>query len=86
MSLSAQSGRRVAADMSISELIEQWMDEQVGRAGAGVRARPRIGLVAASGVLRDDPFLTYQGEEWGKGGENRCRARNRRGYRSYCER
>lgn len=64
MSLSAQSGRRVAADMSISELIEQWMGEQVGRAGAGsgVRTRPRIGLVAASGVLRDGAWPVYGGD------------------------
>ena len=62
LSLPTAGGVRVATDLSVSELLEQWVAEQMGRAEANVRARPRIGLVSASGVLRDGAWPVYGGD------------------------
>ena len=51
-----------ATDLSVSELLEQWVAEQVEHAGAETRARPRIGVLAARGVLRDAGWPVYGGD------------------------
>jgi gamma-glutamyl-gamma-aminobutyrate hydrolase PuuD len=59
MSYFGQPGVRVVGDASVSELVEQWVGEQVQRGGAASRARPRIGLVAYSSMLRDGGWPVY---------------------------
>ena len=62
MSLPTPGSGRGMTDLSVSELLEQWVAEQVGRVGSVTRARPRIGIVAASGVLRDGTWPVYGGD------------------------
>jgi len=50
------------ADMSVSELLEQWIGEQLGRTDAAGCPRPRIGVLAASGTLRDGGWPVYGGD------------------------
>src|SRR5258708_17867563 len=47
------------ADTSVSELLEQWIGEQLGRGNATRCQRPRIGVLAASGTLRDGGWPVY---------------------------
>ena len=62
MNLPAPGEVGEAIDLSVSELLEQWVAEQVECAGAETRARPRIGVLAARGVLRDGGWPVYGGD------------------------
>lgn len=59
------SESKVLDDTPISELVEQWMGEQLQRkhdataTTAAVRKRPRIGLLASSSDLRDGGWPVY---------------------------
>jgi gamma-glutamyl-gamma-aminobutyrate hydrolase PuuD len=57
-----QTGVQAVADGSVSELLEQWVGEQLGRAEVSRRERPRIGILAASGTLRDGGWPIYGGD------------------------
>ena len=59
MSYFGQAGMHVVGDASVSELVEQWVGEQLQRDGVARRDRPRIGLVAYSSVLRDGGWPVY---------------------------
>ena len=62
ISLPMPGSERGTTDLSVSELLVQWVAEQIGHVGAGVRSRPRIGILAASGVLRDGCWPVYGGD------------------------
>jgi putative glutamine amidotransferase len=62
MSFSGQPGIYVVGDASVSELVEQWVGEQLQRDEGARRDRPRIGLVASSGTLRDGGWPVYGGD------------------------
>ena len=59
MSFPGQMGIHVVGDTSVSELVEQWVGEQLQRGDGTRRDRPRIGLVASSSVLRDGGWPVY---------------------------
>ena len=59
MSVLGQTGMQVVRDTSVSDLIEQWIGEQVQQGTPPRRGRPRIGLLAASGILRDGGWPVY---------------------------
>ena len=59
MSFAGQPGRYVAKDASVSELVEQWVGEQLQHGPAPMRSRPHIGLVASLGTLRDGGWPVY---------------------------
>src|SRR5260370_36583703 len=54
-----RTGVQALADMSVSELLEQWIGEQLGRGNATRGPRPRIGVLAAGGTLRDGRWPVY---------------------------
>ena len=64
MSISGRPGigSYVVGDTSVSELIEQWIGEQLQRGDVARRDRPRIGLVASSSMLRDGGWPVYGGD------------------------
>ena len=62
MAYLSQTGVQAVADGSVSELLEQWVGEQLGRAEAFRRERPRIGILAARGTLRDGGWPVYGGD------------------------
>ena len=62
MASRAQTGGQTLTDGSVSELLEQWVGEQVAQNDAARRKRPRIGLVAGSSVLRDGGWPVYGGD------------------------
>jgi len=62
MAYLAQTGVQALADMPVSELLEQWVGEQLGRGDASRRERPHIGVLAASGTLRDGGWPVYGGD------------------------
>jgi putative glutamine amidotransferase len=59
MVLPMRTGVQALADMSVSELLEQWIGEQLGRGNATRCQRPRIGVLAAGGTLRDGGWPVY---------------------------
>src|SRR5258708_28181884 len=59
MVLPMRTGVQALADMSVSELLEQWIGEQLGRGNATRGPRPRIGVLAAGGTLRDGGWPVY---------------------------
>src|SRR5258707_4906786 len=59
MVLPGQTGVQVLADTPVSDLLEQSIGEQLERADAARGPRPRIGVLAASGTLRDGGWPVY---------------------------
>jgi hypothetical protein len=59
MVLPMRTGVQALADTSVSELLEQWIGEQLGRGNATRCQRPRIGVLAAGGTLRDGGWPVY---------------------------
>ncbi len=53
---------QAVADGSISDLLRQWIAEQFHRHDPARRARPHIGMIAASGILRDGGWPIYGGD------------------------
>jgi hypothetical protein len=62
MAYLAQTGVQALVDMPVSELLEQWVGEQLERGDASRRERPRIGVLAASGILREGGWPVYGGD------------------------
>ena len=62
MTLLMQTGVQAVADTSVSDLLEQWVSEQLGRSDAARCQRPRVGVLAASGTLRDGGWPVYGGD------------------------
>lgn len=63
MNYFGQPGVHVVGDAPVSELVEQWVGEQLQRdVAAARRDRPRIGLVAYSSVLRDGGWPVYSAD------------------------
>jgi len=52
----------VAEDASVSDLLAHWIAEQQQREGLCLRERPRIGILAAQGHLRDGGWPSYGGD------------------------
>src|SRR5260221_1881227 len=59
MVLPMRTGVQALADTSVSELLEQWIGEQLGRRDAARGPRPRIGVLAVGGTLRDGGWPVY---------------------------
>ncbi len=59
MVLPMRTGVQALADTSVSELLEQWIGEQLGRRDAARGPRPRIGVLAVGGTLRDGRWPVY---------------------------
>ena len=59
MVLPMRTGVQALADTSVSELLEQWIGEQLGRGDVARGPRPRIGVLAAGGTLRDGGWPVY---------------------------
>ncbi len=59
MVLPIRSGVQALADTPVSELLEQWLSEQLGRGDTSSCQRPRIGVLAAPGTLRDGGWPVY---------------------------
>src|ERR1700680_2481270 len=59
MVLPMRTGVQALADTPVSELLEQWIGEQLGRGDAARGARPRIGVLAAAGALREGGWPVY---------------------------
>src|SRR5260370_11335398 len=59
MVLPMRTGVQTLADTSVSELLEQWIGEQLGRGNATRCQRPRIGVLAVGGTLRDGGWPGY---------------------------
>ena len=59
MVLPMRSGVQKLSDTPVSELLEQWIGEQLGRDAAVGGPRPRIGVLAAGGTLRDGGWPVY---------------------------
>src|SRR5260370_18125511 len=59
MVLPMRTGVQTLADTSVSELLEQWIGEQLGRGNATRCQRPRIGVLAVGGTLRDGGGPVY---------------------------
>ena len=62
MTLRTPTGVQVMVDLSVSELLEQWVGEQLGHDGVCRRERPRIGILASGGALRDGGWPVYGGD------------------------
>src|SRR5258708_23982315 len=62
MVLPMRTGVQALADTSVSELLEQWIGEQLGRGNATTCQRPRIGVLAAGGTLRDGGWPVYSSD------------------------
>jgi putative glutamine amidotransferase len=62
MTLLAQTAVQAVGDASVSELLEQWIAEQVERNGGARHNRPRIGMLATSGTQRDGGWPVYGGD------------------------
>ncbi len=52
----------MVGDVSVDELLEQWIAEQLGRGAIPTCDRPRIGVLAAGGTLRDGGWPIYGGD------------------------
>jgi len=59
MVLSMRTEVQALADTPVSELPEQWIGEQLERGAAARGPRPRIGVLAAGGTLRDGGWPVY---------------------------
>jgi len=59
MVLPMRTGVQALADTSVSELLEQWIGEQLGRRDEAFGPRPRIGVLAVGGTLRDGRWPVY---------------------------
>src|SRR5260370_3318737 len=62
MTLPTQTGVQLVGDASVSELLEQWVAEKLGRADAPMCDRPRMGIVEVSGIRRDGGWTAYSGD------------------------
>ena len=62
MTLGTRTEMQTVGDASVSELLEQWVAEQLGRGALPLCQRPRIGILAASGILRDGGWPVYGGD------------------------
>ena len=58
----APIGVQAVADASVSDLLAHWIAEQQQRDGLCQRERPRIGILAAQGHLRDGGWPAYSGD------------------------
>ena len=58
----APIGVQAVADASVSDLLAHWITEQQQRDGLCQRERPRIGILAAQGHLRDGGWPAYSGD------------------------
>ena len=59
MSTCEHAGAPDVVDTTVSDLIEQWVGEQMQRRCPAARDRPRIGLLACGGTLRDGGWPVY---------------------------
>src|SRR5258708_3683709 len=59
MVLPGKTGVQGLADTPVSDLLEQWIGEQLEGGDAARGPRPRIGVLAASGTLRDGGWPVY---------------------------
>ncbi|HEY6411159.1 MAG TPA: hypothetical protein VIY29_27180, partial [Ktedonobacteraceae bacterium] len=55
-------GVQAGADASVSELLAHWIAEQQQRDDLCLRKRPRIGILAAQGHLRDGGWPAFSGD------------------------
>jgi putative glutamine amidotransferase len=62
MTLGTRTEMQTVGDASVNELLEQWVAEQLGRGALPLCQRPRIGVLAASGILRDGGWPVYGGD------------------------
>jgi Peptidase C26 len=62
MAFLTRMGVQAGADASISELLAHWIAEQQQRDDLCLRERPRIGILAAQGYLRDGGWPSYGGD------------------------
>ena len=62
MVLLRQTDMQAVADTSVSDLLAHWIAEQQQRDDLCLRERPRIGILAAQGHLRDGGWPTYGGD------------------------
>ena len=58
----APIGEQAGADASVSDLLAHWIAEQQQRDDLCLRERPRIGILAACGHLRDGGGPAYSGD------------------------
>ena len=58
----APIGVQAVADASVSDLLAHWIAEQQQRDDLCLRERPRIGILAAQGHLRDGGWPSYGGD------------------------
>ena len=58
----APIGVQAGADATVSELLAHWIAEQQQRDDLCLRERPRIGILAAQGHLRDGGWPSYGGD------------------------
>jgi gamma-glutamyl-gamma-aminobutyrate hydrolase PuuD len=58
----APIGVQAVADASVSDLLAHWIAEQQQRDDLCLRERPRIGILAARGHLRDGGWPSYGGD------------------------
>ena len=61
MTFLRQTGVQAVADGSVSDLLAHWIAEQLHHDELARRERPRIGIMAASGILRDGGWPIYPG-------------------------
>ncbi len=57
-----QTGMQTAVDAPVSDLLAHWIAEQQQRDGLCLRERPRIGILAARGYVRDGGWPSYGGD------------------------
>ncbi len=62
MTLLTPIGRQTVEDTSISDLLVHWITEQQQRDDLCLRERPRIGILAAQGYVRDGGWPAYSGD------------------------
>jgi gamma-glutamyl-gamma-aminobutyrate hydrolase PuuD len=62
MSNLAPIDRYTAEDTSVCDLLAHWVAEQQQRNGLNLRERPRIGVLAAQGYIRDGGWPSYSGD------------------------
>jgi putative glutamine amidotransferase len=62
MSNLAPTDRYTDEDTSVCDLLAHWVAEQQQRDGLNLRERPRIGVLAARGYMRDGGWPSYSGD------------------------
>ncbi len=62
MTFLRQTGVQAVADGSVSDLLAHWIAEQLHYDDLARHERPRIGIMAASGILRDGGWPVYGGD------------------------